>query len=316
MSLTQSLYRTQLPQLGDRLLVCDGGMETTLIYHEGLELPSFASFTLLNSAAGIATLQNYYARYAQIARRHNTGLIIETPTWRANPDWIARLGFTPEYLATVNHQAVALLTQLRTQWQDIDPVVVGGVIGPRGDGYVPGNLMSAAEAASYHRMQMNIFAESAADIVTAYTLNYVEEAIGIVLCARELNMPVAISFTVETDGRLPSGQDLRSAIEQVDVMTDCYSAYFQINCAHPSHFEHLLKNEGQWLDRIRGLRANASRKSHAELDVATTLDDGDPRELGESYQAMMANLRNLSLIGGCCGTDHRHIAAMCEAVMT
>lgn len=316
MSSTQALYRAQLPQLGDQLLVCDGGMETTLIYHEGQELPCFASFTLLGSASGLGVLRKYYSRYAEIARRHKTGIIIETATWRANPDWLAQLGYAAADLDIINRRAITLLTELRAEWSaDIQPVVIGGVIGPRGDGYVPGRLMSVAEAAAYHSAQMRIFAASAADIVTAYTLNYVEEAIGIVLAARDVGMPVAISFTVETDGRLPSGQSLRSAIEQVDVATDCYASYFQINCAHPSHFHHVLADEGQWLDRIRGLRANASRKSHAELDASTTLDDGDPLELGESYQKMMGSLRKLSLIGGCCGTDHRHIAAMCRAVM-
>jgi Homocysteine/selenocysteine methylase (S-methylmethionine-dependent) len=316
MSSTQSLYRDQLPQLDGQLLVCDGGMETTMIYHEGLELPCFASFTLLDSTSGTEVLKKYYSRYAEIARRHRTGIIIETATWRANPDWLAQLGYAAEDLQKINQRAITLLTELRDEWSaEIQPVVIGGVIGPRGDGYVPGRLMSAAEAAAYHSAQMRVFAASAADIVTAYTMNYVEEAIGIVMTARDVGMPVAISFTVETDGRLPSGQTLRSAIEQVDTATDCYASYFQINCAHPTHFHHVLADDGQWLERIRGLRANASKKSHAELDASTTLDAGDPQELGESYQKMMKNLRNLSLIGGCCGTDHRHIAAMCRAVM-
>ena len=316
MSSTQPLYRDQLPQLHNQLLVCDGGMETTLIYHEGLTLPCFASFTLLDSISGTATLKKYYSRYAEIARHHKTGIIIETATWRANPDWLEQLGYSAENLGTINRRAVSLLAELRAEWSvDIEPVVIGGVIGPRGDGYVPGRQMSVAEAEVYHCAQMRIFADSAVDIVTAYTMNYVEEAIGIVMAARAAEMPVAISFTVETDGCLPGGQSLRAAIEQVDTATDCYASYFQINCAHPTHFRHVLADDGQWLDRIRGLRANASRKSHAELDASTVLDDGNPEELGESYQQMMGSLRNLSLIGGCCGTDHRHIAAMCQAVL-
>lgn len=315
-SFTQSLYRRELPQLGNQILVCDGGLETTMIYHEGLDLPAFASFTLLGNAEGTAALRKYYARYADIAREHNAGLILETPTWRASSDWGTQLGYSALELEAINLMAIELLVNLREQWAaEIQPIVIGGVIGPRGDGYLANNRMTVSEAAGYHGEQMRIFSETAADLVTAYTLNYVEEATGIVIAAMIRAMPIAISFTLETDGRLPSGQSLREAIETIDRETGGYPAYYQINCAHPSHFEHILADGGTWLDRIRGLRANASRKSHAELDASTELDDGNPGELGTSYKAMTSQLRKLSLIGGCCGTDHRHIAAMCEAVL-
>jgi S-methylmethionine-dependent homocysteine/selenocysteine methylase len=311
-----SRYRQNLPQLGNQLFVCDGGMETTMIYHEGIELPAFASFTLLKTDAGINLLKNYYARYAGIARQQKTGLIIEAPTWRANSDWGTQLGYSAQALAAVNRQAITLLAELRDHWStEIQPIVIGGVIGPRGDGYLADKRMTVSQAAAYHGEQMQIFAETDADLVTAYTLNYVEEAVGIALSAKVRSMPIAISFTLETDGHLPSGQHLRDAIETVDRETGNYPAYYQINCAHPSHFKHILNDGGYWLDRIRGLRANASRKSHAELDASTELDDGNPQELGDSYKLMTQQLRKLSLIGGCCGTDHRHIAAMCEAVM-
>lgn len=317
MSNTGAVYRHQLPQLHNHILVCDGGMETTMIYHEGVELPAFASFTLLDAPDGMDLLRRYYGRYADIARQHKRGLILETPTWRANADWGAQLGYDCVQLADINRRAISLLEELRSHWQSqIQPMVIGGVIGPRGDGYRAHHLMSAAQARDYHGEQMRIFASTAADIVTAYTLNYVDEAVGIVLAARESAMPIAISFTLETDGCLPSGQTLRAAIEQVDAQTGHYPAYFQINCAHPTHFEHILADAGPWLDRIRGLRANASRKSHAELDASTTLDAGDPLELGDSYKRLTGPLRKLSLIGGCCGTDHRHVAAMCAAVMS
>lgn len=311
-----SIYRHNLPQLGQHRLVCDGGMETTLIYLEGVELPAFASFTLLQSAQGVETLKRYYQRYAEIAKTHGTGLILETATWRANRDWGKTLGYTEADLAEVNRRAIELLCELRDEWSmHIQPIVVGGVIGPRGDGYVADKRMFSEQAADYHSAQMRVFAETQADIVTAYTLNYVEEAIGITRAAQAIGMPVAISFTLETDGHLPTGQSLKDAITQVDAETAGYPAYYQINCAHPTHFEHVLEEGGAWLDRIRGLRANASRKSHAELDASTSLDAGNPEELGQSYRLLNQRLRKLSLIGGCCGTDHRHVAAMCQALM-
>lgn len=315
-NITNAIHRHNLPQVNNTLLVCDGGMETTMIYHEGIDLPAFASFTLLDSEAGINKLKQYYERYAQIARHHKAGFIIETPTWRANNDWGMHLGYDRARLEEINRDSIQLLVELREQWSsDINPIVIGGVIGPRGDGYIAEKRMTIDEASAYHAEQMRIFSDTPADLVTAYTLNYVEEAVGIALAAKKFNMPIALSFTLETDGHLPSGQHLRDAIATVDKATDNYPAYYQINCAHPSHFEHIFADGGSWLERIRGLRANASRKSHAELDASTSLDDGNPEELGQSYQLLRKQLTKLSLIGGCCGTDHRHIGAMCNAVM-
>ena len=311
-----AIHRHHLPQANNTLLVCDGGMETTMIFHEGIDLPAFASFTLLSSAQGISKLKEYYGRYADIAKRHSAGFIIETPTWRANSDWGTKLGYSSAELEAINRQSIQLLVELREQWKSaINPIVIGGVIGPRGDGYSAATRMTIEEAASYHGEQVRIFADTPADLVTAYTLNYVEEAVGITLAAKTHQMPVALSFTLETDGRLPSGQHLRDAITRVDAASDSYPAYYQINCAHPSHFEHIFGEGGAWLERIRGLRANASRKSHAELDESTGLDAGNPEELGQSYQLLRKQLTKLSLIGGCCGTDHRHISAMCNAML-
>jgi S-methylmethionine-dependent homocysteine/selenocysteine methylase len=149
-------------------------------------------------------------------------------------------------------------------------------------------------------------------MVTAITMTYVEEAVGVALAAREARIPAAISFTVETDGHLPSGQPLGEAIQQVDEETGRAPAYYQVNCAHPSHFDGVLDTGGEWRERIRGVRANASTMSHAELDEATELDDGDPADLGERYATLAATLPNLNVLGGCCGTDHRHVRAACE----
>ena len=123
-------------------------------------------------------------------------------------------------------------------------------------------------------------------MVTVLTMTYAEEAIGITRAAVESGLPVVISFTLETDGRLPSGQALGEAIQQVDEDTESAPAYYMINCAHPTHFEDVLEPGAPWIDRIRGLRANASTKSHAELDEATELDDGDPADLGERHAAL------------------------------
>jgi len=309
-----SPYRTQLPQLNDQLFMTDGGLETTLVFHEGIELPYFAAFDLLRNAGGVATLRRYFLRYVEIARTRGIGIVLEAPTWRANPDWAEKLGYDDRALAAANRKAIDLLEAIRAAYETrATRIVISGNLGPRGDGYLPGARMSVAAARDYHAAQIRTFAQTSADMVSAFTMNYVDEAIGIVQAAREAAMPVAISFTLETDGRLPSGETLAEAIERSDAETSAYPVYYMINCAHPTHFAAVLREGGAWRARIRGLRANASRRSHAELDESTELDVGDPQELGGNYRDLQAVLPRMTVVGGCCGTDHRHVEAICAA---
>jgi len=307
-------YRNTLPQLGEKLFLTDGGLETTLIFHEGIELPDFAAFHLLRDASGIAALRKYFRTYGEIARRFGAGLILESATWRANPDWARRLGYSDAELDAANEASIRLLEEVRAEYEsDQTPVVISGCVGPRGDGYVAGNLMSEAEAEAYHAPQVAAFANAAADMACAITMNYVEEAVGIARAAKRVRLPVAISFTVETDGHLPTGESLASAIQRVDDATRGYPAYYMINCAHPTHFAGALAEGGRWRDRIRGVRANASRRSHAELNESPDLDAGNPAELGQQYRELLGRLPNLTVMGGCCGTDHRHVEQIAEA---
>ncbi len=303
-------YRTGLPQLSGDPFLTDGGIETTLIFHEGIDLPHFAAFTLLSHDAGRSALRRYFRPYLDLAFQHDAGLILESPTWRANPDWAQRLGYTCREFAQANRDAVALLAAIRGGMRHDQPVVVSGCVGPRGDGYVPTSAMTCAEAAEYHREQIGVFAATDADMVCAMTINYAVEAIGVARAAADFRIPVAISFTVETDGALPSGQPLADAIRQVDNATGGYPSYYMINCAHPAHFARALRAAGPW-DRIRGLRANASHKSHAELNESVELDLGSPAELADLYASLRATvLPRLNIFGGCCGTDHRHVGAI------
>jgi S-methylmethionine-dependent homocysteine/selenocysteine methylase len=175
--------------------------------------------------------------------------------------------------------------------------------------------MTTTEAQDYHSEQIGTFADTAADLVSALTMTYPEEAIGITRAAQAVGMPVVISFTVETDGRLPAGHTLQTAIEETDAATQGAPCYYMINCAHPTHFRDAIDSGAAWLARIRGIRANASTRSHAELDQSETLDDGNPAELAAQYHALMQQLRRLNILGGCCGTDHRHIEAICQSVL-
>jgi S-methylmethionine-dependent homocysteine/selenocysteine methylase len=309
-------YRHRLPQLAGGLFLTDGGIETTLIFHEGLELPFFASFDLLKHRDGYAALQKYFLTYAALARRYGVGCILESATWRASPDWGTKLGYSATALAELNRQAITLLQEIRDEHADTSrPMVISGCIGPRGDAYNPAALMTEDEAERYHTMQAQTFRDTEADMVTAITMTYAAEAIGLTRAAQAAGMPVVISYTLEIDGRLPTGQTLQEAIAQVDDATGRAPAYYMINCAHPTHFTAALAAGGPWLDRIRGLRANASTKSHAELDEATELDDGNPAELGQQYRKLKERLPQLNVLGGCCGTDHRHVEETCKACL-
>ena len=307
------MYRDHLPQLEGGLFVTDGGIETTLIHHRGLDLPAFAAFDLLKDEAGTEELCAYYRPYALLAREHGLGLVLESPTWRANPDWAAEIGYSLEELDAFNRKAIALMEEVRDEYAGRAPIVISGCVGPQGDGYSPETRLSAADAESYHARQIATFADTAADLVTAITMTYADEAIGVARAAERAGLPSAISFTLETDGRLPSGQALGEAIKEVDAATGSAPAYYMINCAHPSHFEAVLEAGAPWLSRIGGLRANASAKSHAELDEATELDEGDPDDLGARHAALKQRLPAVNVLGGCCGTDDRHVAAICAA---
>jgi homocysteine S-methyltransferase len=305
-----------LPQADGGWFLTDGGIETTLIYQEGIELPEFAAFVLLDSAAGRQTLSRYYERYLQIAAEASgAGFILESPTWRAGLDWGRKLGYDDRAMERFNSAGVDLMHELRKAWAPRieGAIVVSGCIGPRGDGYQPGVPMSGDDAMRVHLPQARALASAGVDMVTAVTMTTSGEAIGVARAAAQVGKPCVVSFTVETDGRLPSGETLRAAIEATDAQAGTAPAYYMLNCAHPSHFESVLAEGGAWVRRIRGLRANASTASHAELDVMTTLDAGDPEDLAGRYRRLRTPLPDLNVLGGCCGTDHRHVAAMCAA---
>jgi len=300
--------------MNGEVFLTDGGIETTLIFHDGFDLPEFAAFVLVENEQGRNALARYYHNYISIAKEQNLGFILESPTWRASSDWGKKLGYSKEDLDKVNRKSIQMLQDIRARQETKEtPMVISGCIGPRGDGYSIDTKMTAVEAEQYHFAQINTFTETDVDMVTAITMTNVEEAIGVTRAAQSVGLPVVISFTVETDGRLPTGQTLKEAIETVDGETGIGPVYYMINCAHPTHFEHALDGEAPWAQRIRALRANASTKSHAELDEAEELDDGNPIELGSLYRQLRNKLSNLNVLGGCCGTDHRHIEAISMA---
>jgi homocysteine S-methyltransferase len=297
------------------MVLTDAGLETVLVFEEGLELPSFAAFPLLDDEEGRALLRRYYEPFLRLARDRGAGFVLSTPTWRANPDWGEALGYDAAALAAVNARAVAFLEGLRDDVLapgERDRVVVEGCVGPRSDAYRPTLHMDAEEAEHYHGFQLRALAGAGCAQAAALTLSYVDEAIGVVRAAGQAGLPIVIGFTVETDGRLPSGDSIEQAIDAVDNATDAGARSFMLNCAHPTHFADALP-EGDARNRIHALRANASMRSHEELDAAEDLDAGDPVDLAARYVALRDEVPELHVLGGCCGTDIRHVTAICDA---
>lgn len=312
-----AMNRTMLPNESADLYLTDGGLETTLVFQEGYDLPYFAAFDLLKDKKGYQGLHNYYTRYLQIAKNFKTGFVLESPTWRANPDWIDKIGYPRSAISQINEDAVQLLVDLKNEYaKDIGRIILSGCVGPRGDGYRPENKMSVEEAQNYHFEQIGVFSRTPVDIVSAITMNYAEEAIGICLAAAAVKLPAVISFTVETSGKLPTGMGLEEAIKLVDESTEEPPLYFMINCAHSTHFMNELMGgiTEQWTKRIQGIRANASCKSHAELDESTALDRGNPLEFGNEHKRLKETFTHLNVFGGCCGTDEEHILEIINQV--
>ena len=304
-----------LPQLPGERFLTNSGLETDLIFHHGYALPLFASFPLVDDPRGRGSLRHFFRQHADLAAASGMGVVLDTPTWRASSWWATQLGYTSRELADVNRRAVAMLAEMRDEGgESARPLVISGCIGPSGDGYHPGGSMTPDEAQRYHADQIATFSDSEVDLVSAFTLTYANEAIGIVRAAQHAGLPVVISFTVETDGRLPDGSTLRGAITKVDDLTDGAAAYFGVNCAHPTHFAGVLEVGAKWTRRIGMIKANASTKSHVELDGTTELDAGDPSLLGLAYARLQAVLPSVTVLGGCCGTNIRHLRAIVSAI--
>jgi homocysteine S-methyltransferase len=304
-------YRSHLPQLDGGFFLTDAGLETDIIFNKGIPIREFASHTLLDDSVGREVLANYFRGFLTLARDVGAGFVLDTQTWKAHPHWANDLGATDADLARSNHDAVDFVAGLRAEFSgNAAPIVLNGLIGPRGDAYAPEAAVAADEAEEYHSAQIGWWADTDVDMVSALTFTQSDEAIGAVRAATAVKLPIVVSFTVETDGSLPTGEALAHAIEAVDAATNRVAAYFMVNCAHPTHIAAGLTGGGEWRSRILGVRANASTNSHEELDAATELDEGDPAELAASLDALRSLLPKLTVVGGCCGTDARHVAAM------
>ncbi len=294
-----------------RTFLTDGGFETWLFFQKGFNAPEFAAIVLMDDDDARRAMHQYFDEFLAMAQKAQTGFVLDTNTWRGCLAWAPKLKISKEDMLRLNGDAVGFAKEIRNNWaQKVSPILLNGVVGPAGDGYQPGKVPSYAVARDMHRPQVQALAQSGVDMISAITMTNINEATAIAQTAQEEGVPVVVSFTVETDGRLPTGDSLGQAISAVDAATDRTPIYYMVNCAHPSHFRDAIAQGSGWVERIGAVRANASRLSHAELDEADELDDGDPEEFGTLHAELAPLLPNLRVVGGCCGTDHRHVACV------
>ncbi|MFD0986881.1 homocysteine S-methyltransferase family protein [Methyloligella solikamskensis] len=300
-----------------RPFLTDGGFETWLFFQRGFEAPNFAAILLMDDEAAREAMRSYFDGFLAMAEEAQTGFVLDTNTWRGCTAWGPALEKSEAQMLRLSEAAVSFAKEIRADWQSrVSPILLNGVIGPAGDGYVASEAPDAGEARKMHQPQIDCLARAGVDMISALTMTNTEEAIGIAQAAAQADLPVVLSFTVETDGRLPTGETLEQAIARTDEKTAGAPLYYMVNCAHPDHFAETLKTGADWVERIGGVRANASRLSHAELDASETLDDGDPEEFGTLHAELGGLLPNLRVFGGCCGTDHRHVGSASKGLLS
>ncbi|WP_203564896.1 homocysteine S-methyltransferase family protein [Aliiroseovarius sp. PrR006] len=303
------------PRLENKFYLTEGGTETELLYKWGFELPEFAMFPLLDDPKADQVLRDMYRRYFDVAEKFDTGMLIMSHDYRASPDWGAKLGYSPEGLADMQRRTIDFLEGMRCEYQGrVSDVYIAGCIGPKGDAYGTGGDISEDEAEEYHSVQLSTLAATAADMAIALTFNNIPEAIGLVRAAEKLGIPLGVCLTLTTEGVLKSGPSLQAAIETIDERTNGAAAWFGTNCSHPLEFAPALANSGPWLDRIRCIRPNAVKMEQVALCRLGHLEDGDPVELGKQMGDVAERFPKADILGGCCGTDERHLSEIAKNV--
>jgi S-methylmethionine-dependent homocysteine/selenocysteine methylase len=296
-------YRYNLPQLSQELFLTDGGIEDTLILDRGIDLSHDAACDSDKDADRELALVRYFQDYASLARDYRVGLMLESPTWQANSDWGIKLGYSYRELKDINRRSISLLEKIRKDYETRKTkIVISGCVGTRKNSCHPSDLMTAIEAEEYHFPQVVTFADTEADLVTAAAMTDAEEAIGIVRAAQFMRMPVTVTFVVETDGKLPTGQTLGEAIARVDGETDQAPLYYGIHCQLTSHFTELFGCDMPWFERVRCIRA--AKPDNYSLE-----------ELGDRFRSLVRKHPHLNILGGCRGTDTHHVETICLATL-
>jgi homocysteine S-methyltransferase len=310
-----SMHEEFPPRLENKFYLTEGGTETEILYKWGYELPEFAMFTLLENAEANECVLGMYRRYFDVAEAYGTGILVTGHDYRASPDWARKLGYSLKGLTEMQHRTIQFLTDIRAEYEGrVSDVYVSGCIGPRGDAYGTGGGISEAESEDYHSVQLSNLVETDADMAIAQTFNNIPEAIGVVRAATAIGIPIGVCLTLTTDALLRSGPTLKEAVETIDDRTGGAAAWFGTNCSHPVEFEPAISEAGAWAERLRYIRPNATQMEKIALCKLGHLEDGDPVELGHQIGDVARRFPNADILGGCCGTDERHLGEIAKNV--
>ena len=303
------------PLLPGLRYLAEGGQETELMYGHGFDLPEFALFPLLDNPAAAAKLTAMYRAVLDVAVRHRLGVLLGGLDYRASPDWAERLGFDAAQLAEYQIRSIDFLRQVSQPYRKRLPhILVAGCVGPQGDAYHRNEAVTETSAQAYHSTQMANLAAADVDVVEAMTFTSAEEAIGVIRAARAHDLPIVVSFMIDSAGAADGSWSFRKMIETVDSATDGYALFYGINCSHPVEFEPQLAEPGEWLDRIGLLRPNASAKDKTELCQIGHLERGDPADLALRMERLAERMPDVRIWGGCCGTWDEHLERIAAAI--
>jgi homocysteine S-methyltransferase len=305
-----------LPPAGSgELFLTEGGSETEIMYRHGYELPEFAMFPLLENPTARAAMRGMYCEQLDVAAEHGLSFLLTGMDYRASPDWGAKLGYSAQALADANIAAIDFLRDIAQDYAgQIPRLLVGGILGPRGDAYSLNQTITAASAEDYHAVQLQTLKRAGVDFAIAQTINNIPEAVGIARAAAAINMPLSISLTLDSSGRLKSGPSLGEAITEIDRLSDDTApAFYMLNCSHPVEYAPAITANG-WTHRLRGVRPNASKMEKIALCKLGHIEDGDPVELGQQMADLRARFPHMDIFGGCCGTGAAHLREMAKAL--
>ena len=300
--------RTTLPpQEEGRFYLTEGGTETELMYKHGFELPHFAMFPLLDNPEAVSKMREMFRSYLDVAAKHEFCALMGGLDYRASPDWGELLGYSPAGLSDANLQSIEFLRDVAGEYSsDIPEILFQGLIGPRGDAYERNETITENEAEDYHAVQLETLKKADVDLALAITFNNIPESVGVARAAAEIGIPLAISLTLDSSSKLRSGPSLAEAITTIDKEPDQSPEYYLINCSHPVEYEPAIE-PGEWIERIRGVRPNASKMEKIALCKIGHLEDGDPEELGTLCGDLARRYPHMDIWGGCCGTWDKHL---------
>ncbi len=304
------------PPIGtNEVFLTEGGIETEIMYRHGFELPEFSMLPLLDNPKAVAAIRSVLSQHLDVAAEFGLSFMLTGLDYRASPDWGAKLGYSPAGLADATIAAIDLLRDIAKNYENQIPrLLIGGILGPRGDAYSLNREITEASSEDYHAVQLETLKRAKVDFTCAMTFNNIAESVGAARAAATAGMPFSISLTLDGTSKLKSGPSLAEAITEIDAKTGNEAPdFYMINCSHPLEYEPALE-AGDWTKRLRGVRPNASKMDKLALCKLGHIEDGDPVELGAQLLSLSDRYPQLDIFGGCCGTGHNHLREIAKVL--